>query len=124
MKNKPFKRGYAITAIWTEDPDPPQGQYEEYGDHAKIWASLPYRVKKEMLSDCDNFISYCLDCEIPGSKLPGDSEDAGGNFWLSRNGHGSGFFDSDWSDADRLQSASKICGSYDELWILIGNNEE
>lgn len=39
---------------------------------------------------------------------------AGHDFWLSRNGHGAGFFDGDWGQhGDALQKAAKVYGSED-----------
>ena len=43
-----------------------------------------------------------------------DTERAGMNFWLTRNGHGSGFWDGDWGDwGDELTDASKAFGECD-----------
>ncbi|NBX97408.1 hypothetical protein EBQ81_00890 [bacterium] len=40
---------------------------------------------------------------------------AGHDFWLTRNGHGAGFWDGDWRqpEADRLDAAAKAFGSFD-----------
>ena len=128
MKHKEFKRGYVITALWTEDPDKPQGDYEENGNHDELWASLPYSIKKEMLSDCDDFVAYCERYGIEDWKDISESKSAGADFWLSRNGHGAGFFDSGWYVSHLLQKAARIWGSYDALWIeiksLFGSAEE
>lgn len=44
-----------------------------------------------------------------------EPERAGHDFWLTRNGHGAGFWDGDWPDAvgDRLTKASEAFGSCD-----------
>jgi len=49
--------------------------------------------------------------------------DLGRNFWLSRNGHGTGFFDGPYNADTRykLQLAAKSCG---ESFILETDNEE
>lgn len=41
---------------------------------------------------------------------------AGQDFWLTRNGHGAGFWDGDWEHGDELTEASKVYGSVD-LWV-------
>ena len=60
------------------------------------------------IGDCESF----LDCQ---ADLLSDvePETAGHNFWLSRNGHGAGFFDSGAEHADALQDATKPYGSVD-----------
>lgn len=41
-------------------------------------------------------------------------EQAGHDFWLTRNGHGAGFWDGDWPEhGDALTAASKVYGSHD-----------
>lgn len=42
-----------------------------------------------------------------------DAAQAGHDFWLTRNGHGAGFWDGDWEDGDELTQASKVYGSVD-----------
>lgn len=46
-------------------------------------------------------------------------EQAGHDFWLSRNGHGTGFFDREWQTADQLQDLAKACG---EVWLCVGDD--
>lgn len=48
-------------------------------------------------------------------------ERAAHDFWLTRNGHGAGFWDGDWSDpqADRLTNAAKAFGEYN---LYIGDD--
>ncbi|MFX7784369.1 hypothetical protein ABTJ92_19280, partial [Acinetobacter baumannii] len=46
---------------------------------------------------------------------------AGHDFWLNRNGHGSGFWDGDWPGemGDRLDEASKKYGTVD---LIVGED--
>ena len=46
---------------------------------------------------------------------------AGHDFWLTRNGHGCGFWDGDWPEliGEKLTEASKDFGSFD-LYIGVG----
>jgi hypothetical protein len=48
-----------------------------------------------------------------------DVELAGHDFWLTRNGHGAGFWDGDWDNGDALTTASKAYGSVD---LYIGDD--
>ena len=45
--------------------------------------------------------------------IESDIELAGHDFWLTRNGHGAGFWDGDWDNGDELTKASKAYGSVD-----------
>lgn len=61
--------------------------------------------------DCEAFLADNLD-KIPRDRV----EDAGRDLWLSRNGHGAGFFDGDWDDdGDELQRAARAYGSCDVI---------
>ena len=62
-----------------------------------------------IISDCEAFQEAHAD-DI-GSEL----ERAGHDFWLTRNGHGAGFWDGDWEDdvGQRLTEASDVFGSVD-----------
>ncbi len=65
-----------------------------------------------MVADCKRFQEENADdiSTYPGGQYTSE-EIAGHDFWLSRNGHGSGFFDGDWPDAgDRLDKASEAYG--------------
>lgn len=104
---------YLETALWSSHDnsddsggDPLDDNYDstDFSDEAFI----------ESVSDCESF----RDCQ---ADLLGDVEPstAGHNFWLSRNGHGAGFFDSGCEHADALQKATKPYGSVD---IYVGDD--
>ncbi len=50
-----------------------------------------------------------------------DDEAAGHDFWLTRNGHGAGFWDGDWPEpaATRLTASSK---KYGEFNLYLGDD--
>jgi hypothetical protein len=68
-----------------------------------------------MESDCQEFL------EANTSEIDGNYEEAGHDFWLTRNGHGAGFWDGDWSEpaATRLTQCSKMFGNFD---LYIGDD--
>jgi hypothetical protein len=64
----------------------------------------------EMAEDCRRFQE-----ENYVDLLANPPEEGGYDFWLTRNGHGCGFWDSDWQPqelADRLTKAAKKFGEY------------
>lgn len=56
------------------------------------------------------------------TRIIGDrNRQAGHDFWLTRNGHGAGFWDGDWPEhGDALTQASKVYGSHD---LCLGADE-
>ncbi len=54
-----------------------------------------------------------------------DPELAGHDLWLSRNGHGAGFFDGDWSQTefgDAGDYLQKLAEGMGEVWVHIGDD--
>lgn len=96
-----FYQGYVSCLLWTEGVD--------IGNSSDLSPSL----RQESRTDCRNFFDECA--ELFGANY----EQAGHDFWLSRNGHGAGFFDGDYAGNERLlQKAARLYGSvsayYDE----------
>lgn len=95
-----FYRSYVETALWssTDDNGEPLDQVD---------AELADQTKKKMEVDCRRFY-----VENKDDIETGDVSMAGHDFWLTRNGHGSGFWDGDWPEeiADRLTASSKRFG--------------
>lgn len=75
-------------------------------------ADLSDLTKARMLNDCSAF-EYAASAYFKGRE-----SDAGHDFWLTRNGHGAGFWDGDWPEpaATILSVASRACGEY-ELYV-------
>lgn len=71
----------------------------------------------EMAADCKRFQEEnegALDSAEVSGRYSVD-EMAGYDFWMTRNGHGVGFWDGDWSEpeGDQLDEASSVFGEYD-----------
>lgn len=97
---------YLVAALWTAELD--SRTIDE--------VSLPSLEKAS--KDVDSFI------EKAGSLLNGmDEEQIGHDFWLSRNGHGAGFFDRGLGEiGDKLQELSrqfKEVNVFDDEKIII-----
>jgi hypothetical protein len=96
MKTKPtwnqldgFVRGYLEAALWTSEPEDrvTSGEFTKGQDY---YARVTKQSVKQAQKDCAAFQEQnARDLELAECK-PGRE---GHNFWLSRNGHGSGFFD-------------------------------
>jgi hypothetical protein len=101
-----FTRQYLETALWSSnDVD---GESLDVHDVADIAPA----TLAEMVADCKAFqVSHHDD-------ISDDLEQAGHDFWLTRNGHGAGFWDGDWPDnvGKRLTEASEVYGEYNLLY--------
>lgn len=112
-----FVTGYVLAARWTSD---------EVSDTDEIAPEALASIRK----DCTQFLETNLaDIEtyedeigvwhgndtVRGNDAAYTAlESAGGDFWLSRNHHGSGFFERELGAlGDRLQTAAQSCGESD-----------
>lgn len=99
---------YAETALWSSTDIGEDGDMGEPLDEDYSVDDIDNDTFAAMIGDCESF----RDCH---AALLTDVEPstAGHNFWLSRNGHGAGFFGSDAEHAGELQKATKPYGSVD-----------
>ncbi len=71
--------------------------------------SLAPETEATIVAECNAFqLANSID-------IDGNDTQAGHDFWLTRNGHGAGFWDGDWDDGvgERLTAASKGYGEQD-----------
>ncbi len=92
-----FTRAYVECAFWTMDEDNDNTQ-EDIAPHAL----------GQIIRDCAIFQHAYAD------EIGDNPEQAGHDFWLTRNGHGAGFWDGDWPEhGDHLTEACKLFGECD-----------
>lgn len=109
-----FTRQYIETALWsTNDESTPAGgvPMDANYDADDIHPDTLARMK----ADCAAFQAAHAD------DIACDPSQAGHDFWLTRNGHGAGFWDGDWPEevGGRLTTASKEAGTYN---LLVGDD--
>src|SRR5450755_4057063 len=108
-----FTEAYISAALWssTDESTPEGGGYmdEKYGPE-----DLAPETLEKMKADCDKFQAE------NAQDIDGRKEQAGHDFWLTRCGHGAGFFDGDWPETgDRLTEA---CKGYHEINLYVGDD--
>ena len=98
-----FTRVYVEAALWSSTDDNDQPLDRNYS-----WTDMAEDTLQEIIDDC-----HALQ-EASGDDLAGNYRKGGYDFWLTRNGHGAGFWDGDWPEAEgeRLTEASKAFGEY------------
>jgi hypothetical protein len=86
---------YLECALWssTDETGEPMDRHATIKDFSKI-------AKEKAEKDCQDFLTKSGDVALTANQL-------GHNFWLSRNGHGTGFFDMNIPQAQELQELAK-----------------
>ncbi len=112
-----FTRQYLETALWSstdesreDGGDPMDRNYNLEDIDADTVAAAQ--------ADCDRFR------ETAGDLLDEHTDATQGahDFWLTRNGHGAGFWDGDWPEGgDRLTA---ICKTFGEFNLYIGDDSK
>lgn len=91
-----FYRQYVITALWLECPgSPDENDDRSFSDRGITIEKLQPETAAKMRADCDKFYddpANAADLAAWRERHNGDVE-AGHDFWLTRNGHGMGFWD-------------------------------
>ncbi len=117
-----FTLQYLETALWSsidEDGEPLDRNFD-FND----WSREAYFRAK---ADCEAFQQAAdglIKLEnVANPRLGSASELAGHDFWLTRCGHGAGFWDGDWSEpaATKLDELSKSAGHLD---VYIGDDRK
>lgn len=123
-----FTRAYLECALWASTDDGYFGEGDERnneegaengGDPLDANFSLedfaPEAIETA-IKECREFRAYCTEHGLEWS----DDELAGHDFWLNRNGHGTGFWDRDMGEmGDRLSDA---CKSFGESNCYVGDD--
>lgn len=112
-----FLEHYIIAALWSSNDDDDTPLDTNYGAE-----DLAPETLDKMRQDCRLFISrneIYLNWKHPQYTV---EEQAGHDFWLTRNGHGAGFWDRDFIEKrarDILTESSKRFG---EVYLYVGDD--
>lgn len=101
-----FTRHYVVAALWTSDPSPGQGDYEQKGLSLVRDVSDAWLI--QAAKDCAKFQA---ENEALLEQAGTDAQN-GHDFWLTRNGHGAGFWDRGYPEeiGDKLTEAAHAFG--------------
>lgn len=115
-----FTGAYVEAALWSSTDESSESGGDpldkNYGPE-----DIAPPTMRAMQRDCATFVERygnLVEDDDPKSRGGHDRWGmAGHDFWLSRNGHGAGFFDGDWpKHGDELQTAAESYGSF-ELYV-------
>ena len=113
-QQKEFLRGYIACALWTAT----DSDGVPFDNYTHDESSLAGETLEKMKSDCTKFMAdNGEDLELFGNVMgvgetkPDFSDSAGHDFWLTRNGHGAGFWGRGLGElGDRLSDAATAFG--------------
>ena len=102
-----FSEGYIECILWTATSSDEEGNSLDLDVTGHDLADFDAKDLAEILMDCRNF------SEAHGDLFDGEESQAGHDFCLTRNGHGAGYWDGDWSEpgATTLTDASHAYGT-------------
>ncbi|NSZ73902.1 hypothetical protein G6L74_09130 [Agrobacterium tumefaciens] len=127
-----FFRSYVGTALWSSNDESDESGGEPMDANFDISDLVPATLES-MLADCARFYDankahiHCDDAplarDFEGSIAAREAAMAGHDFWLTRCGHGAGFWDGDWPEpaASALDTASKEFGNVD---LCVGDDAQ
>lgn len=107
-----FTRGYIAAALWSSTDE--EGEFLDASYDAE---DIAPETLQAMIEDCQDFQqaqaeALSMYCDIRAGSVADCMNSAGIDFWLSRNGHGAGFFDRGREPVFKeLQEAARVyCG--------------
>jgi hypothetical protein len=110
-----FTKSYVETALWLSHEENDEGNGgpldANYGPEDIAPATL-----LKMVEHCQSFQhEHAALIESCGDVFDDAWDMAGYHFWMTRNGHGTGFWNGDWPEAigEQLTAASEVFGEYD-----------
>jgi len=119
-----FTESYITTALWSTNDESDESGGVPLEDNYSVEDIAP-ECLQIIIADCKKFQEENADAiynaEVKTTST--NEETAGHDFWLTRNGHGAGFWDGDWSEpeATQLDNASKAFGEID---LYVGDDKQ
>lgn len=106
-----FLQAYVEAALFSTNDESDESGGEPM-DKNYSWDEFAPKTKQAFKKDCDAFIKMGQRDLVAGLAHGMDAEQAGHDFWLTREGHGAGFWDGDWPKpmANNLTALSKKFG--------------
>lgn len=118
-----FTMAYILAALWTFDEDAPSGDYETSGRFEILFPQIDRATLLKMAEDCAKFQKQ--NAETLAAFQPRDSQN-GHDFWLTRNHHGSGFWDQDQTSEDKFKQLAdlltKASHAFGEFCLYYGDD--
>lgn len=116
-----FTRAYIDAMLWSSTVGPD----DEPADRNYSVADLAPEALERITKDCKEFYEAHSALFTEENRTYNDGIDpveaAGHDFWLTRNGHGAGFYDGDWDGPTTLDLVLAT-DKYPELNLFVGDD--
>lgn len=126
-----FVNGYVTAALWTSTDESDESGGEpmdaNYGPN-----DIASSTMKKMKADCAKFMKankallsdYCHHIKRSTEQHGPHMSGAGHDFWLTRSGHGAGFWDRDYEDGrdDIGEKLTSACKKFGEVYLYVGDD--
>jgi hypothetical protein len=109
---------YIETALWSSTDESDESGGAPMDDNYSV-LDIHESAIAEMDLDVSDFME-CIDKECPDWVDFYDEGDIGHNFWLTRNGQGTGFWDRGNGDID--DKLTELCRPYGEQYLYVGDD--
>ena len=112
-----FERQYLETALWSSNDESDESGGEPFDSNYGIEDIAPTSVSKAQ-QDCKKFR------QMAGELLDGvEDSQAGHDFWLTRNGHGAGFWDRQELKENNVgKKLTDLCKKFGEINPMLGDD--
>lgn len=117
-----FTRAYIECALWSETDNADDTGGEPLDKNYSIDDIAPEAIQR-MAEDCDKFQrdhAALLERAKYGAREWSDAEMAGHDFWLTRNGHGAGFWDRDLGEVG--EALTEAADTFGECNLIVGDD--
>lgn len=122
---KEFVIGYIACALWSTVDESVYLDGEGPDDALDKRFSIDDIDAKSLLAeveDCAAFIENAREALDDADKLGYSMDSAGHDFWLTRNGHGAGFWDREVLQPDLGDYLTEVCKPYGESYLYEGDD--
>ena len=122
----PFCRAYLITALWSsvdDNGDPLDDRFDLSDLSPECLASAVADCAAFEADNAETIANAIATGKVISGPDFGPNDRAGHDFWLTRNGHGCGFWDGDWPEpyGQMLTDAAHVWGAVD---LYVGDDEK
>jgi hypothetical protein len=126
---KDFIIGYKIASLWSSN-DPDQTDCEFLDEKFDI-TDFDDDANQTIINDCikfiesnhDDLVEYADNVSYNSEESLSPYEVAGHDFWLTRNGHGAGFWDRNGIEDDLGNRLTDSCKDFGECWIYVNDDQ-
>jgi hypothetical protein len=112
-----FTLAYIMAALWTYDENAPSGEFSTSGRFEILFPQLASETLLKMIADCQAFQNLA---DLTGYPI----KNAGHDFWLTRNGHGCGFWENDFGTEEQCAKLTALSKTFRECDLYEGDDHK